>query len=179
MGNAHQTTSQEAWPDAEPEATKVLQVRAAVERRQAGGRASPVAAAESSGGLPGLPAFYFLSSWLVLKQQKAEGSERKAPAFIRGGDIDSVDLTLRCAIAPGAREKFIRPRAAGEGDHAKRGGRGVGLDVSPSSPKERRGPRPAHHPPRSALRMVPPPHYRGAGWIIARPQHAPAKRRCC
>ena len=57
-----------------------------------------------------------------------------------------------------------RPAIAGRGDRTKCGGRGAGIDTSPSLITKLRVRRRLHHPSRYALRMVPLPHYRGGGY---------------
>jgi len=60
--------------------------------------------------------------------------------------------------------KLSSPATAGEGDRAKRGGRGAGLDETLATKVNRRVPRPLHHP--SLAADGPPPPLRGGGNIV-------------
>ena len=63
--------------------------------------------------------------------------------------------------------KLSSPATAGEGDRAKRGGRGAGVDETLATKVNRRIPRPLHHPPLASLAADgPPPPLRGGGNIV-------------
>jgi len=64
-----------------------------VERRQAGGRASPVAAPRNGAEVyPGLPAFYFLSSLLRFREAKDGRKREKTPQLSFGAAISTASI---------------------------------------------------------------------------------------